>query len=66
MSKTSGAAETVETKNREDFPKRVGSFASFEGKERRESLGFAEIVVEDELHIGKSVVESDEDDIAIT
>lgn len=64
MSKTSGAAETLESSNRDCLCKRVGNFAEFEGKERTESFGLEEIAVE-ELQMGKRVVERDEEDIAI-
>lgn len=37
--------------------------AEFEGKERRENLGWDEMV--DELHTGKRAAESEEDEIAI-
>lgn len=59
-SRTSGAANTLVNEGREDF--RVSIFKAFEGNENRESFGLEEM--EEELHNGKSVAESD-DEIAM-
>lgn len=60
LSKTSGAAETLGTSTREGFCKRACNLVELHGKERTESFGLVEMVAE-ELHIGKRVVERDEE-----
>lgn len=60
LSKTSGAAETQGTSTREGFCRRACNLGELHGKARTESFGLVEMVAE-ELHIGKRVVERDEE-----